>query len=141
MSSRSTLHRSARAAAGFGLVDVMVALALLAIALLGACGSLHFALRASRASAWQSTAVDLVADLAEDLQLPDAALPSAVRLDAWRARLRLVLPTGEVAALQARTVTTGDLHVSFSDLQLEWTGMPGQPAQSLRLPLATVLVP
>ena len=96
-----------RGNAGFGLIDALVALALLAVTLLGACGGLLFALRATQAAAWQMRAVDLVADLDEQLQQADPAEPVAARLESWRARVRQVLPTAEVAGLEPRSLVVG----------------------------------
>ncbi len=125
-----------RGNAGFGLIDALVALALLAVTLLGACGGLLFALRATQAAAWQMRAVDLVADLDEQLQQADPAEPVAARLESWRARVRQVLPTAEVAGLEPRSLVVGQSEIHWSDVQLGWNGMPGQARTSLRLPLA-----
>ena len=133
--ARRHCHRTLRAAAGFGLVDALVALTLLAVTLLGACGSLHFALRATRAAAWQARAVDLIADLDEDLQHADPALPMAVRLESWRARVQQDLPAAEVSALDPRNLTVGETQIAWRDVRLAWNGTPGMPRQTLRLDL------
>ena len=117
------------------MVDALVALALLGITLLGACGSIHFALRATRAAGWQARAVDLVADLDEDLQ-PAAGHAPLAALAQWRGRLGTELPVGTMTALHSRRVDAGDQGVEFSELQLAWQGMPGQRRETLRLPLA-----
>lgn len=127
--------------AGFGLVDALVALALLAITLLGACGSLQFALRATRAAAWQSQAVDLVADLDEDLQRTDTSLPLAAHLEAWLARMQQHLPAARIAALTSRNLVVGTLPTTWHELRLDWNGTPGQPRDSLQLPLVPADLP
>jgi hypothetical protein len=127
---------STRGNQGFGLIDALVALTLLAVTLLGACGSLHFALRATRAAAWQARAVDLVADLDEDLQHLDPALPLATRIASWRARLQRDLPAAEVAALDSRSFVVGERGINWLDLRLNWNGAPGQRRHALSLPLA-----
>jgi hypothetical protein len=119
----------------------MVALSLLAMTLLGACGSLQFALRATRTAQWQARAVDLVADFEEDLQQADPALPLATQLESWRSRLQEALPAAQVLALDQRGVVVGDLGVRWHDLRLMWNGSPGNPAQTLRLPLAHAAPP
>jgi len=129
--TRTTIRRSA---AGFGLVDALVALALLAVTLLGACGSLHFGLRATRAATWQARAVDLLADLEEELQGVDSAQPAAARLDAWRARVQHDLPAGAVSAMDPRELTIGESGIHWLDLRLAWNGMPGSPGETLQLP-------
>lgn len=134
-------HPIAHSSAGFGLVDALVALALLAVTLLGACGSLHFALRATRSAAWQSRAIDLVADLDEDLQHTGPALPPAAQLESWRSRLRQELPAAGIAALDRRSLVVGELETTWLDLQLAWNGMPGEARDFLRLPLAHAVNP
>jgi Tfp pilus assembly protein PilV len=124
-----------RGAAGFGLVDALVALALLAVTLLGACGSLHFALRATRAASWQARAADLLADLDEDLQRVDPTQPAATRLQAWRTRVQQDLPAGVVSAMDPRALVIGESGIQWLDLRLAWNGMPGGPGDSLQLPL------
>lgn len=128
-------RNSPRGGAGFGLVDALVALALLAMTLLGACGALHFALRATRAATWQTRAVDLLADLDEDLQHADPARPDAARLQTWRARLPRELPAGDVSAIDARSLVIGEARIQWLDLRLAWNGTPGRPIETLQLPL------
>lgn len=130
-------HRTA----GFGLVDALVALALLAMTLLGACGALHFAMRAIHAAAWQARAVDLVADLDEDLQHADRAQPLATRLESWRARLRHDLPVAEIAATDARDLAVAETAITWLDLRVAWQAAPGSPRQTLQLPLAHASLP
>jgi hypothetical protein len=136
LTTRRNCHRTPRHPAGFGLVDALVALGLLAVTLLGACGSLHFALRATRAAAWQTRAVDLIADLDEDLQNADPTLPMEARLEAWRTRLQQNLPAAEVSAMEARSLVVGELQTGWLELRLGWNGTPGKPREYLRLPLA-----
>jgi hypothetical protein len=83
---------------GSGLIDTLVALLLLAFSLLGACTLLIRTLAASRAATIQTTAIDLAADLSEELaaEALRASVPSipdeVVR--AWRLRVSDALPTG-----------------------------------------------
>lgn len=121
-------------AAGFGTIDALVALALLGITLLGACGSVHFALRATRAAGWQARAVDLLADLDEDLQQAADREP-APALAEWQARLGRELPGGRILSVVPRRMDAGP-GLEFSELQLAWNGMPGQRAETLQMPLA-----
>lgn len=127
--------------AGFGLIDALVALALLAVTLLGACGSLHFAMRANRAAAWQSQAVDLVADLDEDLQQSGTAGSQAAQLETWRLRLQRDLPAAQVAGLQARRVAAGAASIDWIDVTLAWNATPGMRRQTLEVPLAQAGAP
>jgi Tfp pilus assembly protein PilV len=127
-------------AAGFGLVDALVALVLLALTLLGACGGLHFALRAAHAATLQARAVDLVADLGEDVYGGDAARLQAA-LGTWRGRVINDLPVNPRAAssLATRQLQHAALNdpVEWFDLRLSWNGLPGTRNDALRLPLTT----
>jgi len=134
-SDRHTPGKFPHGIAGFGLVDALVALALLAVTLLGACGALHFALRATRAASWQSQAVNLLADLDEDLQRVDPAQTAAARLEAWHARVQRDLPASAVAAMNPRALVIGEAGLQWLDLRLAWNGMPGSSGESLQLPL------
>jgi hypothetical protein len=133
-------HVRPAAAAGFGLVDVLVALVLLALTLLGACGGLHFALRATHAATLQARAVDLVADLAEDIYGGNTARLQA-ELGAWRGRVRSNLPVHRQAAssLATHQLQHAALNdpVEWFDLRLNWNGLPGTRGDALRLPLTT----
>jgi hypothetical protein len=126
---------------GFGLVDALVALGLLAVTLLGACGSIHFALRATRSAAWQARAVDLVADLDEDLHQSDPALPIEAQIRTWRARLQQELPAAEIAALDPRSLVVGESGIGWLDIRVAWNGTPGAARESLRLPLSQAIAP
>jgi hypothetical protein len=133
-----TRHRAPRQS-GFGLVDTLVALALLAVTLLGACGSVHFALRATRAAAWQARVVDLAADLDEELLQADPAQHIDQRIAAWRARVDLELPAARVIGLDPRQLALDSNAVGWFELRLAWNGAPGQPPHSIRLPLANAV--
>jgi hypothetical protein len=104
--------------------------------LLGACGALHFALQATRSAAWQARAVDLIADLDEDLQHADVSLPLAAQLEPWRARLQQSLPAAQIAALEARRFVVGAQNINWFDLRITWNGMQGPARDALQLPLA-----
>ena len=133
-------HR-VRGQSGFGLVDTLVALALLAVTLLGACGSVHFAMRATRAAAWQARVVDLAADLDEELLQADPAQPIEQRIASWRARVGLELPAARVMGLDPRQLAVDANGVGWFELQLAWNGAPGLAPHSLRLPLAHAVPP
>jgi len=135
-----TEHRAC-GQSGFGLVDTLVALALLAVTLLGACGSVHFAMRATRAAAWQARVVDLAADLDEELLQADPAQLLDQRIAAWRERVALELPAARVIGLDPRQLALDANVVDWFELQLAWNGSPGQPRHSLRLPLAHAVAP
>lgn len=78
--------------AGFAMIDVLVALLLLAITLTGACVTLIKAQRATHSALLASRAVDLAADLAEELQSVSSITESDAVVAAWRARASTQLP-------------------------------------------------
>lgn len=97
------------------MIDVLVALLLLALTLAGACALLVNTMRSTRSALLTTRAVDLAADLAEDLLAAGAATPSAQQLASWRAQVAAVLPVGglaeerfaQLAAVQGPAPTAG----------------------------------
>jgi Tfp pilus assembly protein PilV len=79
---------------GTGLIDTLVALTLLALSLLGASTSLIRTLAANHAATLQSTAVDLAADLAEDMRMGPAPADEVVLIQNWNRRVATELPIG-----------------------------------------------
>jgi Tfp pilus assembly protein PilV len=91
---------------GVGLIDTLVALTLLALSLLGASTSLIRTLAANHAAALQSTAVDLAADLAEDMRTAPAPSDEAVLIQDWHRRVAATLPIGVPPLEQAVSATS-----------------------------------
>jgi type II secretory pathway pseudopilin PulG len=89
--------------AGFALVDVLVALLLLAIVITGACATLIHTMRVTRDALLATEAVDLAADLAEELRTVGSITQARELLPAWRERVRRALP---VAGLGAEDLAT-----------------------------------
>jgi Tfp pilus assembly protein PilV len=104
---------------GVGLIDTLVALTLLALSLLGASTALIRTLGANRAAALQTTAVDLAADLAEDLR---AGIP----VTDWSHRVAAQLPG-------ANPVDQG---VTGSTVTLRWWDPAIHAPTDFELPLA-----
>lgn len=125
--------------AGFGLIDTLVALTLLAICLLGISGGVHFALRTTQATLRQTQAVDLVADLTEDLHAvaPDEASASVAD---WQARVRELLPPRD---FEPPRLTLNHLERIGSDtlpwieVEMPWKGLTGKREGSLLLPVTS----
>ena len=91
---------------GVGLIDTLVALTLLALSLLGASTSLIRTLAANHAAALQSTAVDLAADLAEDMRMGPAPGDEAVLIQDWNRRVAAALPIGVPPLEQQASATS-----------------------------------
>ena len=104
--------------------DVLLALLLLAIVLTGTCAALIQAVRASSDALRATRAVDLAADLTE--QLRGAATPAQMQsvLAAWRDRVPVILP---VAGLEP------DDYASLTPFEPE-------PADDATAPLAPLLL-
>lgn len=74
------------------MVDVLFALLLLAVVLTGTCATLIQAMRATHAALLTTRAVDLAADLAEELRGVSAASQLEPLVSAWRERVSASLP-------------------------------------------------
>jgi Tfp pilus assembly protein PilV len=129
-------HRNA----GLAMIDVLVALLLLALTLAGACALLVNTMRSTRSALLTTRAVDLAADLAEDLLAEGAATPSAGQLASWRAQVAAVLPVGglaeesfaQLAAVEQPAPTAGAPRLW--QLTLRWNA--GGGLRELSLPLS-----
>jgi Tfp pilus assembly protein PilV len=94
---------------GFGLVDVLVALLLLAVTLLGTGTALVRTQAASQAAMLQTRAIDLMADLAEDLRPGADAATGKGMLTGWLTRVAGELPMGSAQA------HPGAIHMQWLD--------------------------
>jgi Tfp pilus assembly protein PilV len=124
---------------GFGLIDTLIALTLLAISLLGISGGVHYALRTAHATLLQTQAIDLVADLAEDLH---SVAPDQVHalLSGWQARVQLSLPTRDFdpPRVARAELARGDAEpMAWFDVDIGWKGVSGAPDGSLLLPVTS----
>nr|PZN63946.1 MAG: hypothetical protein DIU62_10460 [Pseudomonadota bacterium] len=132
---------SPRRPCGFALIDALVALLLLAVTLAGACTTLIHTMRATHEALLVTRAVDLAADLAEELQDATSATQVGEALESWRSRIPTVLPTtgmapGEIASLTRPQPPEGSgARAGVLELTLRWHGPPGREAGELRLPL------
>lgn len=77
---------------GLAMLDVLVALLLLALTLTGACVTLIQAMRASQDALLATRAADLAADFTEDLRRVQSQAQAEVLLTGWRDRVGSVLP-------------------------------------------------
>lgn len=86
--------------AGFAMVDVLVAMLLLAVTLTGACATLVQTMRATHAALLATRAVDLAADLSEELRQAASPDETSVLLADWRSRVATALPVAGLAPEQ-----------------------------------------
>src|SRR5688572_108339 len=80
--------------AGLAMLDVLVALLLLAIVLTGACATLMQTMRQVHGALLATRAADLAADLAEELRAAASAAQIDAAVAAWRTRVASTLPVG-----------------------------------------------
>jgi hypothetical protein len=122
---------------GFGLIDALVALTLLAVCLLGIGGGVHYALRSTQAALLQTQAVDLIADLSEDLHSVEASeVPSL--LSEWRARVRRNLPARNFAPPRITRIDLGQqgqASLAWVNVEMQWNGPSGVRDGALSLPV------
>jgi Tfp pilus assembly protein PilV len=130
-------------ASGFAMVDALVALLLLAVCLAGACATLFQTMRTTHDALLTTLAVDLAADLTEELRFATSDASRATVVDVWRERVMEILPVGglqpgEFAALVPTPAAQGEAvnaSLSYMELVLQWHSLPGSGLHELRLPI------
>lgn len=105
---------------GMSLVEVLVALVVLSIGLLGIAQVLIHGMRTSHAALLRTQAVNLVADMAERIR----ANPDGDELAEWREAVRAVLPEASGDVSRSTTGAMDHFRVSVS-----WTE-PGESQPS-----------
>ena len=130
MGRRAHFHIS-----GFALTEVLVAVLLTALALVGAEAALLQCQADQRAALLRSRAIDLAADLAEALRAaPDAAAASSAAL-AWQQEASNHLPAAIPQANPLQHGAAPDELAADVAIRLQWHD-PQHAAQQLTLPLA-----
>lgn len=141
-------------AAGFTLIEVLVALVVMTVGMLGVAVLYVEGLRLNRTSLYRTTAVALAADMAErirsnqggdytgtrpgadgDCEIDPGCTPDALADDDWlRWRLLLddSLPTGYVPEISRETAGPGNRMTRF-DINLSWPEVGSQDAVSYTL--------
>lgn len=105
------------------MLDVLVALLLLAVALTGACVTLIQAMRASGEALRATLAADLAADLTEELHsVADPAVREVV-FASWRNKVATVLPVAGMKPEEFASLTT----------------VPPEPVEGVMTPVAPLL--
>ena len=130
--------------AGMAMLDVLVALLLLAIVLTGACATLVQTMRQVHGALLTTRAADLAADLAEELREVISATQADAAVAAWRTRVASALPIGgllpeESASLRQVQAISDDSAVeagSAYEVTLRWRALPQGETASLTLPVA-----
>jgi len=125
------------------MLDVLVALLLLAVALTGACVTLIQALRATGDALRAAQAADLAADFTEGLRGETSPAEREALLASWRIKVAAALPVagmmpGEFASLEpvaANPAEGAAPAVPLLHLRLRWHAS-GDEVRELRLPLA-----
>lgn len=126
------------------MLDVLLALLLLATVLAGTCAALIQAVRASGESLRASRAADLAADLIEELRGAASATQANGILAAWRNRIPAALSVAGLGPEEMASLTAsdpqpaGDATIPVAPLlllRLQWIGT-GSETRELVLPLA-----
>jgi len=106
---------------GFALVEVLLALAVLGIGLLGAGVALVGNLQASREVLLVLRAADLTADLGETLAVRGRPVDAAAAVARWHGRVAAELPAGSTADLaQALLNGTAAPPLALANARLAW---------------------
>lgn len=154
MDASRHLPRARPQAAGFTLVEVLVALVVLAVGLLGIAGPYVEGLRAGRTSVYRTTAVTLASDMADRLRLNptgdytgagpgedrdcvngvDPCDPDSLAQDdwfRWLEELRLRLPAGAGATIERQDLAPLEQFV----IRIEWPEVGQETPASYTLAL------
>jgi Tfp pilus assembly protein PilV len=126
--------------AGFGLVETLTALLIMAVVLLGTCAALIQSIGANRAAAVHTQAVDLAADIVESLRDEPSARQRALQIAQWQVRVAAMLPVGatplpgfaSIAASQALTPAVPQM----VNASVRWWSPSTHVPTSLLLPVA-----
>ena len=129
------------------MLDVLVALLLLAMVLTGTCVTLIHTMRATGAALLATRAVDLAADFTEDLRGATSVAQADSLLVAWRSRVATQLPVSgmqpeEIASLgPASAAPAGQTESAVGTylLTLRWRAAQ-EETRELKLPVAATFL-
>jgi hypothetical protein len=110
-----------RSMTGSGLIETLVALLLLSVTLLGTASTLVRTISSSRSAALHTRAVDLAADLAEELRAQPIdvnSITTSPLLADWRARVAAALPVANLSPAEYADVASPVASPSPAPVQL-----------------------
>lgn len=129
--------------AGFAMLDVLIALLLLAVTLTGACATLVQTMRATHGALLATRAIDLAADLTEELHGAASSTQADAVLAAWRVRAASAIPAAAVDAEEFASLTPA---VELAEpvpgryqLTLRWRDTRSDDVRQLSLPVTTAI--
>lgn len=124
------------------MLDVLVALLLLALTLTGACAMLIQTMRVTHGALLATRAADLAADLTEELLGATSRAEADAVLAAWRARIATELPPAtDEKELASIALVSGGAEATqppphHLELTLRWRDAGGGGGRQLSLPVA-----
>lgn len=111
---------------GFALIEVLVALLIVSIGLLGIAGMQVSALRYSQDAYWHSLATTQISSFFECLRVNRSGSVRAKELDRWNQLNARLLPQGE-GSYQCDGHGTCDIHLSWTVRVKHTLSMQGSP--------------
>lgn len=130
---------------GFAMIDVLVALLLLAVTLTVACATLVQSMRATHQALVATRATDLAADLTEQLLDVTSRAQADAVLMAWRNRVATVLPVAGMDPREVASLTPANVMMESPpyryELTLRWRIARAREIRELSLPVTTALEP
>ena len=119
---------------GFTLIEVLIALVVMTVGMLGLSALYVESLRLNRSAVYHHAAVVLAADMAERLRAGSDGRPPESERAAWEREVRKQLPSGSTMNIRPTpSVDTGLVHgasLRQYDIQLQWPE-PGQATPNI----------
>jgi prepilin-type N-terminal cleavage/methylation domain-containing protein len=114
---------------GFTLIEVLIALVVMTVGMLGLSAIYIESLRLNRSAVYHNAAIVLAADMAERLAAGSDGRPGESERIAWEQEVRKQLPDGSTMNIRATPIVDTGLAQGASlrryDIQLQWPE-PGQ---------------
>jgi len=113
---------------GFTLIEVLVAVVVMTIGMLGVSILIIEGLRMNQSAIYRSTAVSLAADMAERLRAGGRADFAAAERAGWRQQVAAQLPDGATATIEV-SPAAGGLPSRHFEIRLQWPAA-GRPEKA-----------